>query len=149
MTQNPSHPRSSSADSSLRPKSPSMLYSILPSAVKSRLPGLPLLRRSSSTYGLTTPRIADPSHPSSGLRAPDSTLAGAMLWSSPEVEGNLYFAERGVETSEEEAIAQMDKMKYRQAMILNENRSGIGWKFASQGIYYLLLSLISCLANGC
>lgn len=146
MAQDPSHMRPSSADSSLRPKSPSMLYSMLPSAVKSRLPSL---RRSSSMYGLTTrPRIADPSYSSSGSRTPDATFAGAMLWSGPGVEKNLYFPEGAMEESEE-AIAQMDKMRRRQTMILDENRSGIGWKFASQGILYLHLSLILCRANGC
>lgn len=40
----------------------------------------------------------------------------------------------------EEAITQMDKMRRRQTMILDENRSGIGWKFASQGFNLLSLA---------
>jgi hypothetical protein len=135
MAQVPAPPRPSSADSSLPPKLPSMLFSMLPSAVRYRLPGLPSLRRSSSMYGLTTrPRIAGSSYQSSGPQSPDSTIAGTMLWSRPSVEGSLYFTEADMEYSEDEDIAQVGKRKSRHTVILDESRSGIGWKFANQGI---------------
>jgi hypothetical protein len=61
-----------------------------------------------------------------------------MLWGVPRVDGDLYFNEGGMETTEEAAITQLDKMKRQRTIMLVENRSGIGWKFASQGsiIFY-------------
>lgn len=125
-----SHRRPVSADSPLRPESPSMLYSILPSAVKSRLPSL---RRSVSMYGLTTrSKITDRPYRSSGSRTPEEKSTNAIVWSG-RTEGNIYLAESGMETSEEEDAAGLRKT-YRQPAALDEEKSGIGWKFANQGM---------------
>lgn len=64
-------------------------------------------------------------------------FASAMVWKGPRVEGDLYFTESGVDTSEEEDAAQMGRRKYRQTLLLNESKSGIGWKFGIQGTYYI------------
>jgi hypothetical protein len=91
-------------------------------------------------YGLTTrPEIADRSYTSSGSRTPETRFANAMVWRDPRMEGNLYCTESSVETSEEEDAAQSDRRKYRQAALLDESKSGIGWKFANQGTYCCLL----------
>ena len=57
------------------------------------------------------------------------------MWSG-RAEGSVYFAESGMETSEEEDAAQSDRRKYRQTAVLDEGKSGIGWKFANQGTFY-------------
>jgi hypothetical protein len=91
-------------------------------------------------YGLTTrPEIADLSYTSSGSRTPETRFANAMVWRGPRMGGNLYCTESRVETSEEEDAAQSDRRKYRQAALLDESKSGIGWKFANQGTYCCLL----------
>lgn len=141
MAHNPSHPRPSSADCLPRPKSSSMLYSMLPSAVQSRLPTLPSLRRSTSIYRLKPrPKSADASRISSGSRTPEGGLGNAMVWSGTRADEELYMSESGIEMSDEEDIRQTDRRKRRQAMMLEERKSGIGWKFANQGIVTCPLS---------
>jgi hypothetical protein len=86
-------------------------------------------------YGLTTrPKVADQSGLSSGSRTPEATFASAMVWSG-RAEGNLYFPESAVGTSEDEDSTQADRRKYRQTAVLDEGKSGIGWKFANQGMF--------------
>lgn len=132
MAHNTSNIRPSSADSTPPPKSSSMLYSMFPSALQSRLPSL---RRSTSMYGLTPrPKSADSSGGSSGSRTPEAGYGNAMIWSRPRSDEELYFTESSVEMSEGEDIAQTDKKRRRQTVVLEESKSGIGWKFASQGI---------------
>lgn len=126
-----------SADFSPRAKEASMLYSMLPSAVKSRLPRLPSLRRSVSVYGMAARRKAPDSRPASGSRTPEyasaMVLSGAgMLNSEEDIAG--YFVEN-LSSSSEEDVPQTSTSKGRQplGMELTESRSGIGWKFANQG----------------
>lgn len=138
MADHTSHSGASFADSLSRPQSPSMLYSMIPSAVKSRLPKLPSIRRSASMYGLKPrPKSADSSCPSSGSTTPRTILGSSMVWSGARAEGELYFA-GGIEASEDEDATQVDKRNFQQHEVLDETRSGIGWKFANQGTYYLL-----------
>lgn len=137
MADDTSYLRQSLADSVPWPQSPSMLYSMIPSAVKSRLPKLPSLRRSASMYGITTrPKSADPSCSSSGSTTPGAAFGSAMVWSGARAEGDLFFTEESMETSEEEDATQVDRKKPRPNVVLDENKSGVGWKFAKQGISY-------------
>ena len=106
-----------------------MFYSMLPSAVQSRLPRLPSLRRSVSMYGLSTrPKGIDYRGPGSGNRTPDM----AMVLSGTRVTGELTY-EIESSSSEEDPANIRSMGKGRQTMELTESSSGIGWKFASQG----------------
>ena len=126
-----------SADFAPGAKEPSMLYSMLPSAVQSRLPRLPSLRRSVSMYGLATRRKSAVSRPASGARTPE--YASAMVLSSAgalNTEDDIagYFVE-SISNSSDDDVPQTSTSKGRQpsGMELTESRSGIGWKFANQG----------------
>lgn len=128
-------PRPSSAGCSPRPKSSSMLYSMLPSVVQSRLPKLPSLQRPASMYGsLNRPKSTGSPSLSSGSRTPETEHVNAMVWSGAKGEEELYFAESGIEMSEEEDIPRTGRRKRTQSVVLGETRSGIGWKFANQGM---------------
>jgi hypothetical protein len=50
---------------------------------------------------------------------------------SGRVEEELYFAD---EPSDEDLTAPARNAKGRQQMVLDEGKSGIGWKFANQGM---------------
>lgn len=135
MASNTPRTRPSSAGCSPRPKSSSMLYSMLPSVVQSRLPKLPSLQRSASMYGsMHRPKSAGSSCPSSGSWTPETGYGHTMVWSGAKSEEELYFAESGIEMSEEEDILHMDRRKRPQSVALKESKSGIGWKFANQGM---------------
>ncbi|PMD47641.1 hypothetical protein L207DRAFT_576408 [Hyaloscypha variabilis F] len=134
-----------SADFATRTKEASMLYSLLPSAVKSRLPRLPSLRRSVSMYGLATRRKSADSRPPSGAQTPEYTsamvLSGAgTLASEEDIAGYLV---ESLSTSSDEDVPQTSTGKGRQTsrMELTESRSGIGWKFANQGLNLLSLAV--------
>lgn len=143
MAYDSSHPRPISADSPLRPKPAFALYSMLPSAVKARIPSL---RRSASMYGLTTGHaILEQSRPSSSATSPDDTCANAVVWSGG-AEGSVYLTESGMETSEEEDTARPRK-RYRRPVALDESKSGIGWKFAHQGSSHNPLSSLIAPGN--
>lgn len=125
---------------------PSMLYSMLPSALQSRLPRIPSLRCSvsSSVYGSGRERKSADSRPtstsstssaSSGVRTPDVEYISAVVRgdggiTAPEEHLAGYY--EGVSSDEETAP------KARQTSELTESKSGIGWKFANQGIYTCL-----------
>lgn len=126
-----------SADFAPRTKEASMLYSMLPSAVQSRLPSLPSLRRSVSMYGLATRRKSADSRPASGARTPEyasaMVLSGAGALSTEEdIAGYLV---ESLSISSDEDVPQKSTSKGSQplGMELTESRSGIGWKFANQG----------------
>lgn len=128
-----------SADFAPRTKEASMLYSMLPTAVQSRLPRLLSLRRSVSMYGSATRRKAADSRPASGSRTPEYASAmvlssAGLLNSEEDIAG--YFVEN-LSTSSEEDVPQTETGKGRQpsGMELTESRSGIGWKFANQGMF--------------
>lgn len=125
----------SSAESPPRPKSSSMLYAMLPSVVQSRLPTLPSLRRPASMYGSRPrPKSADTSQQSSGSRTPDAGFGNAMVWSGEKAVEEFYLTEGSADMSEEDDMARTDRRTRRQAVFLEEHKSGIGWKFANQGI---------------
>lgn len=130
------HNRHLSADFIPRTKEPSMLYSMLPSAIKSRLPRLPSLRRSVSMYGLPTRRKSADSRPSSGARTPEYTfamvLAGGQLADQDDM-GGFYPESLSNSSDDDLAPASSGKSRRTTGMELTENRSGIGWKFANQG----------------
>lgn len=122
-------PRPLSADFAPRTKQSSMLYSILPSAVQSRLPRLPSLRRSVSMYGLATRRKGnDSSRPGSGSRTPDT----AMVLSGARVTEELGYEIDSL-SSDDDLTTIGSTGKRASTMELTESRSGIGWKFANQG----------------
>jgi hypothetical protein len=133
-----------SADFTPRTKESSMLYSMLPTAVQSRLPRLPSLRRSVSMYGLATRHKSADSRPTSGARTPDYASAVVLSGSgalSTEEDIAGYFVE-SLSTSSDEDAPQTSISKGRQpsGMELTESRSGIGWKFANQGGLSLMSS---------
>lgn len=91
-------------------------------------------------YGLTTrSKITDRSFQSSGSRTPEGKSTNAIVWSG-RAEGDLYVTESGMETSEEEDVARPERT-YRQSAVLDEDKSGIGWKFANQGMFDVLIRL--------
>ncbi|KUJ17176.1 uncharacterized protein LY89DRAFT_685106 [Mollisia scopiformis] len=141
-----------SADFLPRPKEASMLFSILPSAVQFRLPRLPSIRRSVSMYGLASRRKSAGSRPStgsstsSGTRTPDVGYTSAMVLS----EGRTMMADEdiagyyveSVSTSDDEGLqSKAGKERQPQRMELTEGASGIGWKFANQGLSLLSLAV--------
>ncbi|KAH7385024.1 hypothetical protein BKA64DRAFT_628799 [Cadophora sp. MPI-SDFR-AT-0126] len=135
-----------------RTKEPSMLYSLLPSAVRSRLPRLPSLRRSVSMYGMSRkrkPAVLRPSSgsstssASSGMRTPERGFTSAMVLSDTRTmmadDGVVdYFVES---VSSDEETMRPRKSSRGQALELTENKSGIGWKFANQGLNLLSLAV--------
>jgi hypothetical protein len=114
-----------------------MLYSMLPSAVQSRLPHLSSLRRSVSMRGLVTKGKSADSRPASGARTPEYASAmvlsgGKALVGGEDIAG--YFVE-SLSASSDEDVPQTSTGKGTRTsgMELTEVRSGIGWKFANQG----------------
>jgi hypothetical protein len=96
---------------------PSMLYSLLPSAVQNRLHRLPSVRTSVSTYGLrwrARPRSMSPAEESGALVLTD--LEEVRDCSSEDSEQGQGFGPSEGKTAEP-----------------SETRSGIAWKFACQG----------------
>ncbi|KAG4413647.1 hypothetical protein IFR04_013225 [Cadophora malorum] len=134
-----------------RTKEPSMLYSLLPSAVQSRLPRLPSIRRSVSMYGMSRKRKpaalrpssgSSTSSASSGIRTPERGYTSAMVLSDTRTmmadDGLVdYFVEHV--SSDEETV--MPRKGRTQNMELTENKSGIGWKYANQGLSLLSLAV--------
>jgi hypothetical protein len=123
------------------PKESSMLMSILPSMVQSRLPSIPSLRRSVSAYGLKA-RRGIRSRP--GTPPDDRTamiLSGSRVEELGSVTGTDYF---GDETSsgEEDARGRLNGDR-RRNVELTEGRSGIVWKFAGQGMRLSIAPFIS------
>ncbi|CZR67046.1 uncharacterized protein PAC_16945 [Phialocephala subalpina] len=131
-------------------KESSMLYSMLPSAVKSRLPRLPSIRRSVSMYGLASRRKSADERPStgsstsSGTRTPDGGAGfGAMVLADQELGMTDYYTVESVGTSDDEGNSKGPKDAQRQErrVELSEGVSGIGWKFANQGLSLLSLAV--------
>ncbi len=122
-----------------------MLSSMLPSALSSRLPRFPLLRHAVSMHGIKSRHSSANSDAStvdlqnspsgSGSHTPEYT--SAMILSSDrgglsEQDMTAYF--EGV--SSDEYLPQLASTKARQieGTTLAETKSGIKWKFASQGM---------------
>ncbi|KAF4630970.1 hypothetical protein G7Y89_g7166 [Cudoniella acicularis] len=131
------------------PTEASMLYSMLPSAVQSRLPRLPSLRRLVSMYGLATCRRSAHSRTTSGSRTPDSGYASAMVLSrsanfgsDDDISG--YF---GDSVSSDEDASQngtgtpQNGAVYAMQLTEVDSGTGISWKFANQGLSLLGLAV--------
>jgi hypothetical protein len=127
-----------SADLTPRPKD-SMLYSFLPSAVQSRLPRLQSLRRSISMYGLATKRKAPDldSRPSSGTRTPELGYTSAMVLSGSaetRYDEQMDYVVESASSDEDTSRPGTGESRQVSGMELRESTSGIGWKFANQGM---------------
>lgn len=122
-----------------------MFFSLLPSAVKSRLPRMPSIRRSVSMYGMASIRRKCNS---SGSTTPETeggytsamVLSGGSraLVSTNEDEMAEYYIE-GI--SSEDDQSQAPTPKTRQSMDISESKSGISWKYANQGLNLLSLAV--------
>ncbi|KAG0649211.1 hypothetical protein D0Z07_4532, partial [Hyphodiscus hymeniophilus] len=125
------------ADFAPRAKPSSMLFSMLPSAVQSRLPRLSSLRKSVSMYGLATVRRGHGSRgPWSGSRTPDM----AMVLSGARPTEELGYEIDSLSSDDE--LTKLDDAGMRRPMVeLTESTSGIGWKFANQGLNLLSLTV--------
>ncbi|KAA8570561.1 hypothetical protein EYC84_002823 [Monilinia fructicola] len=124
-------------------KEASVLYSMLPMIVQSRLPRIPSIRSSVNIYGLVGGRKSE-SH-TSGATTPQSlcsssalTLTGAHTVLSSDGESTeSFFPEESLFSDEETSL--VSRHRQLQTMGISESKSGIGWKFANQG--YNLLTL--------
>lgn len=132
----PSHKRPLSADL-FQTRDASMLYSILPSAVQSRLPRLPSIRRSVSVYGLSARRKSvQCSGSSSGSTTPEIQTQGAIVLLQEE-SAALYEIEnmggRGNGDARPSTVVNGNDRIGGQTQTLGDSEAGINWKYANQG----------------
>ncbi|PQE20113.1 glutathione-dependent formaldehyde-activating enzyme protein [Rutstroemia sp. NJR-2017a BBW] len=115
----------------------SMLYSLLPNVVQSRLPRIPSIRSSvglqgigkAASTGTTTP---EPGYPPASLYGAGQTTA-----SSDGGESGSYFADETLYSEED-----IPRTKARRELLeLPETKTGIAWKFANQGLSLLSLAV--------
>lgn len=144
-----SEPPASMEDNSIRP---SMLYSVLPTVVSSRIPTIPSLRqslgdargRNSYTKSDTVIELPQPETPPPGYSSvpPSGSITPHRLSAA------LGGAELDFADDESEGQASSRAMPL-QAIAVEETHSGIRWKYASLGM--LLIVLLSgnygCLHN--
>ena len=132
MAWNPNHKRPLSADCTPRTNSHSMLLSMLPSVVQSRLPSLSSLRRhSNSTYGEHYgSRRKSVSAPGSGSRTPIAGLGNVMVLSSAKLDEDSYMTE----CLSDEGSSTPSTIDYQRSQCVADENNGIEWKFANQGI---------------
>lgn len=134
---------------------------MLPSAVKSRLPRLPSLRRSVSLYGLASrrrsederqrPGTGSSTSSGSGMRTPDGSAGGGFgtMVLAEGLGGEIvdYYTVESVVTSDDEVEKGSGGSKggkgrgQERRVELTESVSGIGWKFANQGLSLLSLAV--------
>jgi len=131
MSWNSPRTRPLSADCTPRTSSPSILLSMLPSVVQSRLPKLSSLRRHSNSTdeGQYDSRRSSISATGSGSRTPIAGIDNAMILSNARLEDSLHITEC---MSDEGASTPPLGSKRRQ--LVTDEKNGIGWKFANQGI---------------
>lgn len=136
-------PLSMDLSSMFNPKN-SVIYSLLPSAVQSRLPKLGSIRKTMcSTYGLDL-QVEDGEH-----KAPleEYTSEIVLREATPEI------AEYGSYFEDQLGVGEYDKaaVKMRSRQQLPESESGIDWKVANQGksetIIYLAIALLTDYRN--
>ncbi|APA09136.1 hypothetical protein sscle_04g039060 [Sclerotinia sclerotiorum 1980 UF-70] len=126
-------------------KEASMLYSMLPTIVQSRLPRIPSIRSSVNLYGLVSGRkseeiVSGATTPGSIFSSSATTLIGARSSVSIDEEStDSYFTEESLLSDED--FPQATKNRQLKMIELSETKSGIGWKFASQGYSLLTLSM--------
>ncbi|KAL3421202.1 hypothetical protein PVAG01_07647 [Phlyctema vagabunda] len=140
-------PRPSSAELSLETfRDSSTILSLLPAAVKSRLPRMPSIRQSVSTYGITRHSNVSVSAPTSGTSTPGAPYASAMvltrrsraLTTTDGQDIREYYAD-GM-SSEDEAALPKQRRKAQPAEI-SETKSGVNWKYASQGLNFVTIAM--------
>jgi len=132
MAWNSARIRPLSAECMPRTNSPSMLMSMLPSAVQSRLPKLSPLRGHSNSNSIDEEdygsRRSSVSAPGSGSRTPIAGIANAIVLSSDRVDESLY----DTECMSDEGTS-TPPIGYSRRNVVADDRNGIGWKFANQG----------------
>ncbi|RDW79431.1 hypothetical protein BP6252_04069 [Coleophoma cylindrospora] len=133
-------PRPMSENFSQHARDSSMFFSLLPSAVKSRIPRIPSIRRSVSMYAMASRRRIT----RSGSSTPDTGYTSAMVLSGGSralmPTGEEAMSEYYIEgMSSEEDVPRGPRNK-RQSVELTESKSGIAWKYANQGLNLLSLA---------
>ncbi|KAG9244213.1 hypothetical protein BJ878DRAFT_507325 [Calycina marina] len=127
-----------SADCTPRKNSSSMLFSVLSSAVQSRLPRIPSMTQHEQSasmdggwysYGRRKPSV---SAPESGSHTTIAEVDDAMVLSGARLEASLYFTDNGSGSE--------SSTPHRTSRKVVEDASGIGWKFANQGLNLLSLA---------
>jgi hypothetical protein len=128
-------PRPLSADMTGFPqtsKQQSTMMSMLPSMVQNRIPRLSSLRRTVSMYGLKARGVARlrPRSP------PDEYNAMVLSRTRVGVDGTEVVRTEVFEEMNSGEGDDRDRMRIQQrkSAELTENQSGIGWKFAGQGM---------------
>ncbi|TGO13542.1 hypothetical protein BTUL_0068g00510 [Botrytis tulipae] len=124
-------------------KEASMLYSMLPSIVQSRLPRIPSIRKTVDIYGFVSGRksestLSGASTPGSLSSSSTITLVNERNSISSDGETDSYFIDDS--HSSDEDFPHPLKNRQLQTIGLSEIKSGIGWKFANQGYNLLALS---------
>lgn len=124
----------------------SVLYSMLPSVVQSRLPRIPSLRRSVSMYGVARRKLyLSKSTPTSRPNTPPDEYDTAITLKAIAADGkrseiSQYYAE--VSSEEEDQRGRLGgRGSTTKNPTVTEDKSGIGWKYAGQGTpcaYYSL-----------
>lgn len=117
-------------------KEASMLYSMLPNIVQSRLPRIPSIRKTVDIYGFVSGRkcestLSGASTPGSLSSSSTMTLVNERSSISSDGETDSYFLDDS--HSSDEDFPQVLKNAQLQTIGLSETKSGIGWKFANQG----------------
>ncbi|KAF7881494.1 hypothetical protein EAF00_011863 [Botryotinia globosa] len=124
-------------------KEASMLYSMLPNIVQSRLPRIPSIRKTVDIYGFVSGRksestLSGASTPGSLSSSSTMTLVNERRSVSSDGETDSYFIDDS--HSSDEDFPQPLKNGQLQTIGLSETKSGIAWKFANQGYNLLALS---------
>lgn len=117
-------------------KEASMLYSMLPNIVQSRLPRIPSIRKSVDIYGFVSGRksestLSGANTPGSISSSSTTTLINERSSISSDGETDSYFLDESHSSDEE--FPQLLKNGQLQAIEFFETNSGIAWKFANQG----------------
>ncbi|KAK6592308.1 hypothetical protein H4I95_11879 [Botrytis cinerea] len=125
-------------------KEASMLYSMLPNIVQSRLPRIPSIRKSVDIYGFVSGRksestLSGANTPGSISSSSTTTLINERSSISSDGETDSYFLDESHSSDEE--FPQLLKNGQLQAIEFFETNSGIAWKFANQGYNLLALAL--------
>lgn len=120
----------------------SLLYTMLPTIVQSRLPRLPSIRGSVNIYGLMGGRKSESSlygadTPGSISSSSTMTLVGAQTSVSSDGESTeSYYQEESLFSDEEIPLSL--RSRPLQTVAITESKSGIVWKFANQGLISIL-----------
>jgi hypothetical protein len=109
----------------------SMLFNLLPTIIQNRLPKVPSLRRSLSSYGLhalqQSPSLTNLSRSFSGTSTPAEDYSDAMSVQSFETDENAGMLIRRRLSLEMSSVTAVEEPKPV------ENKSGIQWRYANQG----------------